>query len=273
MARFLFYFFVFILGVSLGSFLNSVTYRLENNESFRGRSWCPNCKKKLSWFDLIPLFSFLILKGRCRHCKLAISIQYPLVELSTGLLFLLITSHWSPISSFYGLGGLFFFWLVSCFLLIIFVYDLKHLIIPDKIVYPGIVIAFLYQLFGIFDLGFVSDFGFSISDLKPLANSFLAALLVSGFFLAIVLISRGKWMGVGDVKLAFLMGLLLGFPGILVALFVAFFAGAIIGLGLIAFGKKSLKAEVPFGPFLVIGTFAQLLWGDEIIIWYFNLLL
>jgi leader peptidase (prepilin peptidase)/N-methyltransferase len=112
-----------------------------------------------------------------------------------------------------------------------------------------------------------------LGNLELLLNPLISALLASSFFLTIVLVSKGKWMGLGDVKLAFFMGLFLGWPNILVALFLAFFFGAIIGIGLIAFSKKTLKSEVPFGPFLIIGTFVVLFFGENLINWYLNLFL
>jgi len=262
-----FYLVIFISGLIIGSFLNCVIYRLEIGGSFlKGRSFCPHCKHPLSWQDLIPIFSFLILKGKCRYCKKMISLQYPLVETATGLLFLLIFNfqfsifNQFPIFNFQNLLVTDYWLLITCFLIVIFVYDLKHYLIPDKIIYPAIATTLIFNFqflifkqFSIFNYSILSAFGAAI------------------FFLAIVLISRGKWMGVGDVKLAFLMGLFLSFPNILVALFLAFFIGAIIGIGLIISGKKTLKSEVPFGPFLVTGTFLALFWGQNIINWYLNL--
>lgn len=269
----LIYFFIFLFGLAVGSFLNCVIYRLalpnfswENLGGLRGRSFCPSCKHILSWPDLIPLFSFLLLKGKCRYCQQKISWQYPLVEFSTAWLFVLIFNlqFISTLSQFITTLYLF---IISCFLIIIFVYDLKHYIIPDKIIYPAIAVAFLYQLFRSLEFENWNLFGIwnlEFGILRPI----LSAILASGFFLIIVFLSRGRWMGVGDIKLAFLMGLVLGFPNILVALFSAFLLGAIIGIGLIISGKKTLKSEVPFGPFLVTGTFIALFWGQEIINWY-----
>ncbi len=237
------YIFIFLFGLAAGSFLNCVIYRLETGGSFlKGRSFCPHCKHQLGWQDLIPIFSFLWLKGCCRYCQQKISIQYPLVELSTASLFLLISWLIPGINQLYWMG-------ISCFLILIFVYDLKHYVIPDKVIYPAIAIA------AIFNYSF-----------------WAGALGAAGFFAAIVLISRGRWMGVGDIKLGFLMGLLLGWPDILAALFLAFFIGAIIGIGLVIRGKKNLKSEVPFGPFLVTGTFIALFWGQTIIDWYLKCL-
>lgn len=264
---------IFVFGLITGSFLNCVIYRLEEEKSFlKGRSFCPHCKHTLSWQDLIPVLSLLILKGKCRYCRKPISWQYPLVELATGLIFVSIynlpavfTQQFSLL--YQGLGGQAIFNFIYCltissFLIIIFVYDLKHYIIPDKVIYPAIVIAFIYNLLRL--------------NLEPGRFSlgvFWAALAAAGFFAAIVLISKGKWMGIGDIKLAALMGLILGSPGILVALLSAFFIGAVAGLGLIAAGKKKLSSEVPFGPFLVTGTFIALFWGERIIAWYSNFFL
>jgi len=257
---FLIYFFIFLFGLAVGSFLNCIIYRLEEGESFlRGRSFCPHCGHILSFGDLIPVLSFLILKGKCRYCSQKISWQYPLVEISTGLLFISLLNL-TQVRPVY-----FYLLLMGCFLIIIFVYDLKHYIIPDKIIYPAIAIAFLYRLFTILNLP------------APLeAEGFLMGgfgILPSVFFLAIIIFSRGKWMGLGDFKLAFFMGLFLGWPKILVALFLAFLIGAIIGLGLVLSGKKRLQSEVPFGPFLITGTFISLFWGQNIINWYLNFLI
>ena len=229
----------------VGSFLNCVIYRLEKEESFlKGRSYCPRCKHKLGLLDLIPVLSFMWLRGRCRYCHEKISVQYPLVEIATGLLFLLT----------YKLQPTTYNFIIVPFMVAIFVYDLKHYIIPDKVIYPAIGVALVYD--------------FLRSDFLGKSDLLISAFGAAAFFLAIVLISRGKWMGVGDIKLAFLMGLILGYPNILVALFLAFLIGAIIGVGLMVFGKKTIKSEVPFGPFLVAGTFIALFFGKEIINWY-----
>lgn len=251
-------FFVFILGLTTGSFLNCVIYRLETDKSFlTGRSFCPQCNHTLSALDLIPILSFLFLKGKCRYCKKPISWQYPLVELFTSLLFLLIFNF-----TIYGLSSTIYYLLIICFLIIIFVYDLKHYIIPDQIIYSAIAIVVFYNIFSLYIIRHTPYL---------MLNTLPAALGASGFFLLIYLISKGQWLGFGDVKLAFLMGLFLGFPNILVALFLSFFIGAVIGLLLIVKSRKTLKSEVPFGPFLVIGTIIALLYGQQIIDWYFNL--
>ncbi len=241
----LFYLIVFVLGLCIGSFLNVVILRLEKEESLGGRSYCPHCKHQLAWLDLIPVFSFLFLGGKCRYCHAKISIQYPLVELATALMFLVI----STIAS-----GLAFFFMayVWCSMIVIFIYDLRHYIIPDVVLFPAIIVALPYHL----------SF-----------NYLVAAVAASGFFLLIFLLSRGKAMGFGDVKLAILMGLLLGLAGVLVALVLAFWLGAVIGIVLMLLSKKGLKSQVPFAPFLIAGTFLALLWAPQIMSWYAKLLL
>ena len=262
MLKLLIYLFVFIFGCCWGSFLNCLIYRLEKGEGFvKKRSACPKCKRKLIWKDLLPIVSFCWLGGKCRYCKKKISWQYPAVEIATGLVFLLIFNfkflifNQFLIFNFKTLAELFYCWLVACFLIIIFVYDLRHYIIPDWAVYPAIGLVFVYQLFANYNSFF---------------NFLLAGIGVAGFFFAIWLVSKGRAMGFGDVKLAFLMGLLLGFPKILLAVFVACFSGSLLGLALIVLGKKKLKSALPFAPFLVAGTFAVLFWGEQVIKWYLS---
>jgi len=270
----LIYFFIFLFGLAIGSFLNCVIYRLEKGENFiMGRSHCPHCGHVLSWQDLIPIFSFIFLGGKCRYCQKPISWQYPLVEIATGLLFLLISNSQFLIPNFRILNLLYYL-VISCFLIVIFVYDLKHYIIPDQVIYPAIVIAFLYNIyqFTINPEQILPEL-YGAGNQQPTINNFLSAFGAAVFFLTIVLISREKWMGIGDVKLAFLMGLFLSWPNILVALFLAFLIGAIIGLILIGLGKKTLKSEIPFGPFLVTGTFLAMFFGQKILDWYLNLFL
>jgi len=243
----------FFVGICVGSFLNCVIYRLEKKESFlKGRSKCPFCSHPLTWKDLIPILSFLLLKGKCRYCGKRISLQYLLVEFFTGVLFFL-TSFFA--FSFFELIYLF---LIISFLIVIFVFDLKHFLIPEKVIYSAIILSFVYQIIqGVDSLSFFEYF-------KNLG----LALIPSLFFLIVVFVSREKWMGMGDFVLSFLMGLILGFPKILIGLFFAFFFGGIIGIGLVISGKKRWKSHVPFGPFLVGGTFLSLFLGDKIIEWY-----
>jgi len=259
--EFLVYFLIFIFGLIVGSFLNSVIYRLETKESFlKGRSFCPHCKQILSWKDLIPIFSFLILKGKCRYCQNKISFQYPLVELSSVILFVSIFYLFHT----HTFVDLIFYWLISCFLLVIFVYDLKHYLIEDKVIYSGIFLTLFYQLFKIWNFG-----NWNLFLIWNLALGILPSL----FFLIIILISKEKWMGFGDFKLSILMGLILGWPKILVALFFSFLSGAIVGSILIFLKIKKMKSQIPFAPFLVSGTFFSIFFGEKIIDWYLKVIL
>jgi len=249
-------FFIFIFGLSIGSFLNCVIYRLENNKKITGRSFCPKCKNQLKWQDLFPIFSFLLLKGKCRHCKEKISFQYPLVELLSAVLFTMIFLKFWEV----GILNMAVMFYIFSVLIIIFVYDLKHFLIPDKVLFPAIIILFIYRIF-------------ESANISIVANYILASTVASGFFLIIFLISKGQWMGFGDVKLAILMGLLLGLSDVLVALFLAFLLGSVISIFLMAMRKKNLKSEVPFAPFLIAGTIISVFYGNQIIQWYLNLFL
>ena len=173
--------FFFLLGLIIGSFLNSIVYRLEKKESIViKRSYCPFCKKVLSWFELIPLMSFIFQKGRCRNCNKKISYQYPLVELATGILFLLIFNFSAQGGSAAGwqflISTVFLIFVVSC-LIVIFIYDLKHYIIPNQVVYSGIVVGLLYQVY----LLFLSR------DLSVYYN-ILSTIFVGALFLGLILI-------------------------------------------------------------------------------------
>ncbi len=242
---------VFLFGLAVGSFLNVVIYRLPRDLGFvRGRSFCPKCKHKISWFDNVPLLSFVILKGRCRFCHSPISWRYPLVELTTALLtfqiFNLQFSIYNQFSIFQFLNlilTLILFW----GLIAVFFIDLEHQIIPDEIISPLIIIFLLKVLL----TG-------NWSCLLTAISSFL-------FFYLIFLITKGKGMGFGDVKLAFLMGLVLGFPKIIVAFYLAFLTGAFLGIILIIVGKAKLKQKIAFGPFLVSATAIAYLWGEKVI--------
>lgn len=262
------YSFIFLFGLCVGSFLNCIIYRLKTGESILfSRSHCPMCGAKLKAEDLIPLFSFLFLKGKCRYCHKKISWQYPLVELFTAILFVLVIYRQPPgFSAFLNIDLLstVYYLLITCFLIVIFVYDLKHYIIPDEIIYPAIIITFSWRLFKIFQ--------YSILNTQHLIlNPLLSAVLSSALFVSVILITKGKGMGWGDVKIAFLMGLFLGCPNVLVALFFSFLSGALVGSLLIILKKKNLKSELPFGPFLVFGTYIAFLWGSQIFNFYLNL--
>ena len=279
----LFIVFSVVAGLGIGSFLNAVIFRLHTGESpLKGRSHCMNCGKTLSWYELVPVFSYIIQRGKCRECGTRLSPQYPLVEIATAGIFLLIVIN-SQLLSFNEFSvaqflNIAFLFLISSGLIVIFVYDLKHYIIPDRILFPLIGIVFLAHLLNILNfefwsLGLVSDFAFRYLDFHSLINAVLLGILSAIPFAAIHFISKGRAMGFGDVKFAFFMGVLLGYPAVLSAMFIAFVLGAIIGIVLMLAGKKSMQSKVPFGPFLIVGTFLSLFWGGELISFYLNLFL
>ena len=266
--------FFFLFGLATGSFLNTVIYRLDTGESLiKIRSHCPYCKKTLSWTELIPIVSFVLQGGKCRKCHKKISWQYPLVELATGILFLLVYNFSAQGGSAAGwqflISTIFWLFVVSC-LIIIFVYDLRHYIIPDQVIYPAIVVSFLYWLqFSIFNF---SAYGGPAAGWHSLLfSNLLAAVIAGGFFLLIILISKGKWMGAGDAKLAVFMGLVLGWPKIFLALFLAFLIGAFVSVILMILKKKTLKSEIPFGPFLAGATVIAMFFGGILINLYLKL--
>lgn len=246
--------FLFIVGLAIGSFLNVVIYRLPRGLSFVwGRSFCPKCRQKISWFDNLPLFSFALLCGRCRYCRSPISWRYPLVEFLTGILFVLGATKvlGGGELGIVGIIEIILNWILFSALLAIFFIDFEHQIIPDDLVFP---LIFLFLLF------------FLITDYRLLiANNLISAIGAFLFLSLIWLITKGKGMGLGDVKLAFLMGLVLGFPKILVAFYLAFLTGAIIGVILILVKRAKLGQKIAFGPFLVSATIIAVLWGEKIV--------
>ncbi len=261
-------FFVFLFGLIIGSFLNVLILRHEKR-SLSGRSECFFCSKKLRWFELIPIFSFIIQKAKCRHCKNSISWQYPIVEFVTGLVFVfifffLIRSY--SVLEIYDILSLNF---ITSFLILIvvwglliaiFVYDLYHKIIPDQFVFPFILMSLIW-LFHFVD----SEKLFSFPNLWDL----FMGLFLFLFFASLWYFSEGKWMGFGDAKLAIGMGFLLGFSKGLVAFMFSFWIGAFIAILFILinkmplrmvdkyfpknFKKITVKSEIPFAPFLIIG--------------------
>jgi len=252
-------FIVAFLGLAIGSFLNVVIGRLRSGETgWRRRSRCPDCHAVLRPSELVPVVSFLALRGRCRSCGKSISWQYPMVELSTMLLFL--TAFWLRGGDAAALGGGLFMvirdWIFIAGLTIVFVVDLRDMVVFDSVTLPLIVIAFLLNL---------------AAGADPV-NLFLAALAGAGFFLFQYVISRGRWIGGGDIRIGGMMGMMLGFPGVLLALFASYVIGALAALGLLAAGKARWSGQMAFGTFLSVGTLLALFFGQPIMAWYASLL-
>ncbi|MEK7572982.1 MAG: prepilin peptidase [Patescibacteria group bacterium] len=267
---------LFVLGVCIGSFLNVLIDRLPHDESpIGGRSYCDKCKKTLKWYDMIPLLSFVFLRGKCRDCKSSISFYYLLVEFVTGIMFIAVYAYGLQTTD-YGLLSIstieqfsngaidyLYYLLIICSLIVVFFADIKYGIIPDAVLYPAIALSIIYHLSFII-LG-SSNLAMQQSG-NILLNYLFSGFITCTFFLFLHIITRGKGMGFGDVKLSFLMGLFLGFPQILIALYVAFLTGAVIGLILIIWRKKKLSGgTIPFGPFLVFGALISLFFGNSIL--------
>ena len=247
------------LGLAIGSFLNVVIGRLRSGETgWRSRSHCPDCHAVLRPSELIPVASFVMLRGKCRACGKSISWQYPLVEISTTLLFL--TAFWLHGGEAGVLGGdvllILRDWVFIAALTVIFVIDLLDMVVFDSVTLPMIPIAFLFNL---------------AAGRDPL-NLFLAALAGSGFFLFQYVVSRGRWIGGGDIRIGAVMGMMLGFPGVILALFAAYVTGALAALGLLAAGKARWSGQMAFGTFLSVGTILALFFGQGIMAWYASML-
>jgi leader peptidase (prepilin peptidase) / N-methyltransferase len=250
-----------ILGLVIGSFLNVLVIRVNEEENFNsflkgivmGRSRCLLCHKEIKWYDNIPLLSYLILGGKCRHCKKSISIQYPVIELSTGMIWLLVWLLGGQYWFFGGLGGYLFTVSTYTLLLGLLVSDLRYMTLPDIFIYPLTIGFLLYR-----GLEFWGDW-------KTLVFYFISALGASLFFYIIWAVTRGRGMGFGDVEYAVPMGLMLGFPAVILGLMIAFISGGIIGVLAIFSKQKKLTSQIPFGPFLIFGTVVAIIWGKQII--------
>jgi len=246
---------IFSLGLIVGSFSNVCIYRIPRNESvIYPASHCPKCRTKIKPIDNIPLLSYILLKGRCRNCGSKISIQYPVVEFLTGLIYLIVYL-------IYGLSiqTLVYIILSSALIIIAFI-DLQEQIIPDIISLPGIVIGLI--------LSFIVPY-------MSFINSALGALVGGGIILIIAwvgsIIFKKEAMGGGDVKLAAMIGAFLGWRYTIISLFLGFFIGALVGIILILSKIKSKEDMVPFGPFIVLGSIITLLWGEKILAWYIGI--
>lgn len=254
-----------VLGLLLGSFVNALVWRLHEKKNWiSDRSECPHCHHKLGVLDLVPVFSWLFLKGKCRYCRKPIP-DSPLVELAVPALFTASYVFWPEPLEGAGLYA-FVFWLVFVVgLVALAVYDLKWMLLPDVIVFPLIGLAALQVLgrFILFD-----------GSWQELMGSLTGAAVISGIFYGIFALSKGTWIGFGDVKLAIVLGLLAGgvVPALLV-LFVASVIGSLLALPLVLTGRASRKSHLPFGPMLIAGVVVVVLFGQAIIDWYANLVL
>lgn len=261
---------LFALGAAVGSFVNVVIYRTitDDPESWvKGRSHCEHCRNKIAWFDNLPVLSYLVLRGKCRHCQERINLSHPVVEFLTGALFV-----W-----WYWAGSLFFqltqrpfqtlqpiFWLaVGLILIAILVADFLYLIIPDVLVGVLMSLTVIYR---------VALTLAGVMQVRDLGLAVMGMVLGLALFGGIWLLTRGRGMGLGDVKLIAPLALLVGWPKVMVLIFSAFIIGAVVGVGLVLTGKRQARQVVPFGPFLIVATILTLIWGGELLHWYLQLL-
>lgn len=241
----------FIFGLIFGSFLNVVIYRLKSGRNvIFGRSFCPECKTQLKWYDLIPVLSFIWLGGQCHYCGKKISWQYPIVEILSGLIWFLVLYK-------LNFSYLIFFYYIFIFsvFLVVAIYDAKWHIIPDKVVYPAVIIVLIFNLFNAFNFGNFKIF------IEPLSVALIAFL----FFSSIFYFSKGRAMGLGDAKLTVLIALFLSPLKAFIAFDLAFILGGIYGIILLAIGRKSLKSQIAFGPLLVVGAILSFFMSDLIL--------
>ncbi len=255
-----------ILGLALGSFVNAFVWRLhEGMKWVNERSECTNCHHKLAALDLIPIFSWLWLKGRCRYCKRSISIQYPIVELSVTVLFLISYYLWPEAISGWQIL-LFSIWLIlTTGLTALALYDLRYMILPTKLIYALSTLAVISTLINI---------ALANNPKISLINALISTLIGGGLFYILYMVSKGKWIGGGDVRLGFLLGLLAATPArTFLIIFIASLIGAAVSIVLMSTKHLKRKSLIPFGPFLIAGLFIVQFWGQQIINWYKGLFL
>lgn len=252
---------VLALGLVVGSFLNALVWRIHKRIPIGGkeRSQCTSCHHQLAWYDLIPVFSWILLKGKCRYCHNNISIQYPLIELANAALWGLSFYIIKP-DSLMTLG-LTVLWLgIVSTMLALAVYDIRWMELPDRLVMVFAVLSVCVAL--------ISALGIDKPSIFDILNSLLGVLFIAGLFYFLYQISDGRWIGGGDVKFAVGMGLLLGLQGSILGLFIASVLGSIFGLVSMAIFKKDKKSLIPFGPFLIAATYIVFHFGATIITWY-----
>lgn len=268
-----------LLGLCFGSFVNALVWRVHTQAKastskrqrkelsiIHGRSMCVHCKHELTVLDLIPVFSWLWLRGKCRYCKKAISWQYPVVEVATAAVFVVSYLFWPSDLQSAGAWLLFITWLASSVgLTALLVYDLRWMLLPSKILYPAFFVALAGRL------------GYIVFFAQGKAHSFwllvFSLVISSGIFWLMFQVSKGGWIGYGDVRLGLITGTLLADPAKSAAMiFIASLLGSIVALPGLITGKKNLSSKLPYGPFLIVATSIMVLFGTSILDWYKSLL-
>ena len=249
-----------LLGVVLGSFINAWVWRTRENLSIvRGRSMCPSCKHQLAWQDLIPVFSYITLGGKCRYCRKPISILYPALELATGALFAGLYLYFQP-TIWQAWLQLAILLAISVLLIAAFVYDSKYMQLPEAYMLPAIALAALSLGLTAFWQGWAG-----------LTSQLVALAVVVAVYSALWYFSGGKWLGAGDIRVVAVMGLILGPKALMVALFGAYLIGAAYGVYILRGKKQKRGIRLPFGPFLIIGFYIGIFAGNQIANWYLGL--
>jgi prepilin signal peptidase PulO-like enzyme (type II secretory pathway) len=247
--------FIFFFGAVIGSFVNAVLWRLRTRESFIfGRSYCPACRHELSAVDLIPILSWLMLGGRCRYCRKPISPSYLIIETVMGALFLMAALRVGVLGES-QLARLLFTWYGIAVMVIVFVYDLRYMMILHSVTLPAAAVAF------------AANWAMGASP----ARLALAAAAAGGFFYLQYVLSKGRWIGGGDAYLGLMMGAFLGWPAVLVALFLAYVSGAMVSAVLLLSGRRTMKSQLPLGTFLAASSIVVMLWGERLLDWYLGI--
>jgi prepilin signal peptidase PulO-like enzyme (type II secretory pathway) len=260
-----------VFGLLIGSFFSCLEYRIANKKkgAIFGRSTCPHCNRVISSIYLIPILGFFFQKGKCIHCKEQISQRYLIIELFTAISFMVAAIGTMKVPDmsndltrnillFADVNThLFYVLFATASLVFLAYYDSQHKLILDRVALPTIAFLTIFSKYNV--------------DIS-LKEGLIGAAIAVGFFLIQIIISKGKWMGGGDLRIAAIMGVLLGWKLVLLALFLSYAIGAIISLPILFKDKKETSHEVPFAPFLAIGTVITLAWGSDIIDWYINLL-
>ncbi len=267
---------LFILGLCIGSFLNVVADRLVSNKSFLwGRSHCDFCGTPLLPRDLIPVLSFLGSRGKCRFCGHKISWFYPFSELFVGILFVVayLLSGLYAGASVYSLSRFVYLLLLFSIYAVLFFTDVKYRLLPRKAIWLGVVLTLLYITYeSLWPLGLMRSQGLAVPVLEvfrvalsALAPRVIGALLIGSFFLLLFLVTRGRGMGFGDVRLSLLVGLVHPFPLNVLAVFLSFVFGACVGVVLLLVRRAGLKSQIAFGPFMITASVVVLLWGPKLL--------
>lgn len=287
-------FLLFLFGLAIGSFLNVLIFRYDPEKKFTlrtagGRSRCLHCGRTLRWFELVPVLSFLFQSGKCRRCGKRISLQYPVVELASAALFVyvpvLIKSFLFQVSFMpapWIIAGLSALWtVVFLSLLAVFFIDIRHFVIPNYlnsfIFFLGVVWTAIGQILSFGGSLSKGSFLGSYADLFYFSGSFLinhllGSVLAAGFFLLIVFLSKGRGMGVGDVKLMAGLGLLFGYPDILMVMALSFIFGTLYSIPLLLARVKRMSDRIPFGPFIVVAAFVVFFFGLDVFKGYFAII-